>query len=113
MPYGFSLDLSAYLKDVSNLVQFAIYKDSQGNQYETFDNKEYADIKGFQIALEKNEGLLGGFLKYSWASSTGKSSSVFGVGARSTYDELNPDNSILPDPEDVYLDYDRTHRILG
>ena len=113
LPYGFSLDLSAYLKDVSNLVQFAIYKDSQGNQYETFDNKEYADIKGFQIALEKNEGLLRGFLKYSWASSTGKSSSVFGVGARSTYDELNPDNSILPDPEDVYLDYDRTHRILG
>lgn len=113
LPYGFSLDLSAYLKDVSNLVQFAIYKDNQGNQYETFDNKEYADIKGFQVALEKNEGILRGFLKYSWASATGKSSSVFGIGARSTYDEADPELSELPDPEDVYLDYDRTHRVLG
>ncbi len=69
------------------LVQFAIYIDESGNQYETFDNKEYADIKGFQVALEKNEGFARGFLKYSWASSTGKSGSVFGVGARSVFYE--------------------------
>jgi len=113
LPFGLSLDLSAYLKDVSNLVQFAIYIDESGNQYETFDNKEYADIKGFHISLEKNEGFARGFLKYSWASTTGKSGSVFGVGARSVFYENVPGNNELPEPEDVYLDYDRTHRVLG
>lgn len=113
LPFGFSIDLSAYLKDISNLVQFAIYIDESGNQYETFDNKEYADVKGFQVDLEKNEGFLRGFLKYSWQSSTGKSGSVFGVGARSVLLENDPVNNTLPEPEDVYLDYDRTHRVLA
>ncbi len=49
----FRLDLSAYLKDVSNLVQMASYTDRDGFVYETFDNQEYADIYGFQVSLER------------------------------------------------------------
>lgn len=113
LPFGISIDLSAYLKDVSNLIELAIYADASGNQYETFINKEYADIKGFQINLEKNEGILRGFLRYNWQSSKGKSGSVFGVGARSVFFENDSQNNILPDAEDVFLDYDRTHRVLA
>ena len=113
LPFGLSIDLSAYLNDVSNLVQRAIYIDESGNQYETFDNREYADTKGFHVSLEKNDGLIRGFLKYNWQSSTGKSGSVFGVGARSVFFEDNPSNNTLPEPEDIFLDYDRRHRVLA
>ncbi len=113
LPLGLHIDLSAYLKDVSNLIQFAIYADKSGNQYQTFINKEYADIKGFQINLEKNVGTIQGFIRYNWQASKGKSGSVFGVGARSVFFENHEQNNILPDPEDVYLDYDRTHRLLA
>jgi outer membrane receptor protein involved in Fe transport len=112
LPLGFYLDLSAYLKDVSNLLQYAIYVDNAGNQYETFINKEYANIKGFHINLEKNDGLIRGFVRYNWQSATGKSAAVLGSTARTVLYESDPASDILPAPEDIYLDYDRTHKVL-
>ncbi len=112
LPLGFYLDLSAYLKDVSNLLQYAIYVDNSGNQYETFINKEYADVKGFHINLEKNDGLIRGFVRYNWQSATGKSAAVLGSTARTVLYESEPSSDILPAPEDIYLDFDRTHKVL-
>jgi len=112
LPLGFYLDLSAYLKDVSNLLQYAIYVDNAGNQYETFINKEYADIKGFHINFEKNDGLIRGFVRYNWQSATGKSAVALGSTARTVLYENDPANDVIPAPEDIYLDYDRTHRVL-
>lgn len=112
LPFGLYLDLSAYLKDVSNLVQDAIYIDKSGNLYQTFNNREYADIKGFHINLEKNEGDLTGFIRYNWQSVTGKSASALGAVNSAVYNELDPSGDILPLPEDIYLDFDRRHKVL-
>ncbi|MBU1098758.1 MAG: carboxypeptidase regulatory-like domain-containing protein [Bacteroidetes bacterium] len=112
LPFGFFLDVSAYLKDVSNLVQFSRYEDKYGNQYQTFDNREYADIKGFHVNLEKNEGAIRGYARYNWQSATGKSANAMGTTERAIFIEDSPENNILPDPEDIYLDYDRTHKGL-
>jgi outer membrane receptor protein involved in Fe transport len=111
-PLGFRLDLSAYLKDVSNLVQMASYTDRDGFVYETFDNREYADIYGFQISLERSYGLLRGFIRYNWESSTGKSSSAVGSADRVKYYEGEPERSELKSPEDIYLDYNRLHKLV-
>lgn len=113
LPFGFSIDLSAYLKDVSNLVQDAVYVDRSGNLYQTFNNREYADIKGFHINIEKNEGAVTGFIRYNWQSVRGKNSSAIGPVYSAVYYETNPENNTLPAPEDIYLDFDRTHRVLA
>jgi len=112
LPFGFNLDLSAYLKDVSNLVQDAVYIDKSGNLYQTYNNREYADIKGFHVNLEKNDGSLTGFVRYNWQSVTGKSSNALGTVSSAVYYESDPSSDILPAPEDIYLNFDRTHRIL-
>lgn len=112
LPFGFNLDLSAYLKDVSNLVQDALYIDKSGNLYQTFNNREYADIKGFHVNLEKNYGNLTGFVRYNWQAVTGKASSAIGAVSSVVYYESDPASDILPAPEDIHLDYDRTHRVL-
>lgn len=113
LPGGLQIDLSAYLKDVSNLIQYAIYEDVGGNQYQTFDNKEYADVKGFHISIEKYSSWLNGFLRYNWESTTGKSAQVIGPVSRAVYYENDPQRTIVPSPEDIPLDYDRTHKLVG
>ncbi len=110
---GFRLDLSAYLKDVSNLIQLASYTDRDGFVYETFDNREYADIYGFQVSLERNYGIFRGFIRYNWESSTGKSSSALGSADRVKYYEDEPERSELKSPEDIYLDFNRLHKLVA
>jgi outer membrane receptor protein involved in Fe transport len=108
-----SLDVSAYYKDVKNLVQTAYYYDEQQSLYQTYINRDYADIKGFHISLEKNRGTIRGYIRYNYESATGKSSND--LNAPVTYFEM-PDPNYgyvnLPDPEDVFLDYDRTHKLV-
>lgn len=112
LPLGLYLDVSSYLKDVSNLLQFASYTDLSGNRYFTFDNKEYANIKGFQVNLEKKSGTLSGSIRYNWESATGKSGSAVGSGARSQFIE-GSEPLVLPPKEDVFLDYNRKHKLVG
>lgn len=113
LPFGLYLDVSSYLKDVSNLLQFAVYEDLGGNRYFTFDNREYANIKGFQVNLEKNRGLFRGYIRYNWESAKGKSGSAIGSGARSEFFENETLDDILPSPKDVFLDYNRKHKLVG
>lgn len=112
-PWGFNLDLSAYYKDVRNLIESAYYIDEQQTEYRTFVNRDYADIKGFHVDLERRRGNLRGYIRYNWESATGKSSNAF--NAPVTFFET-PDPkygySELPDPEDIFLDFDRTHKIV-
>ncbi len=113
LPGGLQIDLSAYLKDVSNLIQYAVYEDVGGNQYQTFDNREYADITGFAIGLEKYSSWLNGFIRYNWESATGKSATVIGPVDRAVFYENDPDRNILPAAEDIPLDYDRTSKLVA
>lgn len=113
LPFGLVLDLSSYLKDVNNLLQYAVYEDNGGNRYFRYDNREYADIKGFHLNLEKNVGWFNSYLRYNWESSKGKSASATGDGARAEYFESDDQEDILPDPEDIYLDYNRLHKLVG
>jgi len=110
---GISIDVSAYYKDVKNLVQTAYYYDEQQSVYRTYINRDYADIKGFHINLERQRGMFRGYVRYNYESATGKSSND--LNAPVTYFET-PDPTYgeadLPDPEDVYLDYDRTHKVV-
>ncbi|MBT3631554.1 MAG: TonB-dependent receptor [Candidatus Marinimicrobia bacterium] len=110
---GLTLDISAYYKDVKNLVETAYYYDEQQAVYRTYINKDYADIKGFHVNLERRDGTIRGYVRYNYESATGKSSND--LNAPVTYFEVaDPVYGLeqLPDPADVYLDYDRTHKAV-
>jgi len=112
-PLGIKLDISAYYKDVTNLVETAYFYDQQQTVYRTYTNRDYADIKGFHISVEKNDGALRGFIRYNYEAATGKSSNEF--NAPVTYFENPPEGQEaieIPDAEDVFLDYDRTHKAV-
>lgn len=112
-PFGLKLDVSAYYKDVTNLVETAFYYDEQQSIYQTYRNRDYADIKGFHVSLEKAEGDFRGYLRYNYEAAKGKSSNA--LDAPVSYFEKpaeGQDAVDLPDPEDVYLDYDRTHKAV-
>ncbi len=114
-PYGFRLDVSAYYKDVKDLIQTAYYKDSDLNEYRTYINRDYADIKGFHVNLEKITGRLMGYIRYNYETAKGKSSNANDLDIPTTFFEI-PDPrwgyEERPFPEDVYLDYDRTHKAI-
>ncbi|HOV23942.1 MAG TPA: carboxypeptidase regulatory-like domain-containing protein [Candidatus Marinimicrobia bacterium] len=110
---GVTLDISAYYKDVKDLVETAYYYDEQEQVYQTYINRDYADIKGFHVNLEKKSGYLRSYIRYNYESATGKSSNA--LNAPVTYFEKeDPKYGYvdLPDPQDIYLDYDRTHKLV-
>ena len=112
-PGGIKVDLSAYYKDVSDLIQSAFFYDDQQQVYQTFVNRDYADITGFHVSLEKNLGAFRGFIKYNYQAATGKSSNA--LDAPITLFENPPEGQDpveLPDPEDVFMDYDRSHKFI-
>ena len=110
---GLFLDVSAYYKDVTDLVETAYFFDEQQSVYRTYINRDYADIKGFHVNLEKKRGSVRGYVRYNFEAATGKSSND--LAAPVSYFEqpaVGQEAVDLPDPEDIYLDYDRTHKTV-
>jgi len=112
LPFGTALHVSAYLKDVNNLLQYVIYEDTQGNRYSTYINREYADIKGFHVNLEKKSGFISWYIRYNWEAGKGKSGAAEGSGERAEYIENDPTKNVLPGPEDIYLDTNRKQKLV-
>lgn len=109
-PFGIRLETSAYYKDVTNLIEISNFEDAKTQKYKTYTNREYADIKGFLINLERSEGSLRGYIRYNYEAAKGKNSND--LSSPITYSEIQINNK-LPDPEDVYLDYDRSHKAIA
>jgi outer membrane receptor protein involved in Fe transport len=108
---GFTLDVSGYYKDVKNLLEQAIFYDNTGNQYITFVNRDYADVRGFRAALTKRRGIITGSLNYTFMVATGKASTPFDASPIFSEDtSAYPEQ--LPGPADITLDFDRTHNLV-
>ncbi len=106
---GFTLDVSGYYKDVRNLLQRAVYSSKQGN-YTTYINLDYADIRGFRVGLAKRNGMLTGSLNYTYGVATGKNGSSDGYQYPTIYES---GESKDPVPQDILLDFDRTHNLVS
>jgi hypothetical protein len=107
---GFTSDISGYYKDVRNLIQQAQYHPLSGTQYLTYINRDYADIRGFRVGLAKRNGILTGSVNYTFGVATGKNSSSLGLLFPDVYESgLIAD----PSPEDIYMDFDRTHNLVA
>ncbi|MFH0991217.1 MAG: TonB-dependent receptor [bacterium] len=114
---GLRIDLSAYYKDVNDLIEQADYIDlNTGIGYTNYSNKDYAAIKGFNVNLEQRKGLLNFRLRYNYQIAKGKASGPGGspitiFRTRGGNDSLALSKSV--GTRDILLDYDRTHRLLA
>lgn len=112
---GFTLDVSGYYKDVKNLIQQAQFTDERaGYQVASYFNLDYADIRGFRIALNKRRGALIGSLNYQYSYATGKSPNATAASplfSRDTLGVVTTDLTNVP-TRDIVLDFDRTHNLI-
>ncbi len=115
LPLGFALDMSTYQKAVKNLLAAGRYIDDQKKDYDTQINRDYANIEGFHINLERTGKHVDFFARYNWQQATGKSE---GYGDDRTifiettkYGPLKTSSTVQP--EDEFMDYDRTHRLVA
>lgn len=112
---GFTLDISGYYKDVKNLIQQANFIDERaGYQVSSYFNLDYADIRGFRIALNKRRGAFTGTINYQYGYATGKSPTATAatpIFNRDTLGVVRTDLTNVP-TRDIVLDFDRTHNIV-
>ena len=109
---GFTLDVSGYFKDVKNLVQTAQYfpASSSNLPYLSYVNLEYASIRGFRLGLAKRKGMLTGTLSYTYGVAIGKRSNSDASNYPTIFESGQTNE---PLPQDVLLDFDRTHNLIG
>jgi outer membrane receptor protein involved in Fe transport len=106
---GFTLDLSGYYKDVKDLIQQSTFI-GNGNtgSFTTYVNRDYADIRGFRIVLNKRSGNFLGSLNYQYSVASGKSSGV--SSANPTFKEDGTTSERFT--KDLLMDFDRAHNVL-
>ena len=113
LPAGFTLDLSGYYKDVRNLVQLALFSEGAEIPYQSYINRDYADIRGFRVTVQRRRGALRGALKYRYEVATGKTSSADDAPPQLIRD-LDGEVDEQRDGvglNDILLDFDRTHNL--
>lgn len=112
---GFTLDISGYYKDVKNLIQQASFIDDRaGYTVNSYFNLDYADIRGFRIALNKRRGALRGSVNYQYSYATGKSPNATAatpIFSRDTTGVVTTDLTNVP-TRDIVLDFDRKHNLV-
>jgi outer membrane receptor protein involved in Fe transport len=112
---GFTLDVSGYYKDVNNLIQQAHFIDDRaGYQVSSYFNLDYANIRGFRVALNRRTGSLTGSLNYQYSFATGKSPTATAatpIFTRDTTGVVTTDLTNVP-TRDIVLDFDRQHNLI-
>lgn len=112
---GFTLDISGYYKDVKNLLQQADFETTrETGVVSSYFNLDYADIRGFRLALTKRRGALTGTINYQFSHATGKSATVTAATPLFTRDDAGAVSTDLTNVpiRDIVLDYDRTHNLI-
>jgi outer membrane receptor protein involved in Fe transport len=97
-----STTVSAFYKDVTDLIGTRYINGLLANDYYLFDNIEYANIKGLEAILEFRTKAVDGKISYtlSWTKGT------------SSYAGEYSDTALTEPVEMYYLDFDQRHRIF-
>jgi outer membrane receptor protein involved in Fe transport len=113
---GFTLDVSGYYKDIKDLIEQAVFTNmSSGTSYFSYFNRDYADVRGFRIALAKRRGAFTGSINYQFSVATGKSASASNAPVSITKDlfgNVSTDLVTKVPIKDVLLNFDRTHNLI-
>jgi outer membrane receptor protein involved in Fe transport len=113
---GLTLDVSGYYKDIKDLIEQAVFTNSStGTSYFSYFNRDYADVRGFRVALSKRRGAFTGSINYQFSVATGKSASASNAPVTVTKDlfgNVSTDAVSKVPIKDVLLNFDRTHNLI-
>jgi len=99
----YSLDVTAYYKDISNLISSFYY--FSGRDYTIFINADYGRVKGIDITLNKRySNYFGGSLNYTYMVAKGNESDP-----TEGYSQYREEKAHLKPNRNFYLDFDRRH----
>ncbi|MGB2867252.1 MAG: carboxypeptidase-like regulatory domain-containing protein [Bacteroidota bacterium] len=119
LPGGLRVDLSAYYKDVTDLIEQAIYQDLQtgATSFTNYTNIDYATVKGFVVSLDHRSEFFRFHMNYNYGIAKGKSSGPVGQPIHIYFTrDTNIDSLVINQSvgtKDILVDYDRTHRLLA
>jgi len=107
----FRLNVTAYNKDISDLVTTRSSYEVAGRSVTYFTNDDYGSVKGFDVALEKlaNSGYISGSISYSYMIAKGNGSDA----TDPYYTFLTSNVDTLPPVSEYALDFDQRHTITG
>ncbi|MBN1478882.1 TonB-dependent receptor [candidate division KSB1 bacterium] len=104
----FALDITTFRKDIRNLLGTEVHRLTTGNYYARYINRDYANVKGVTLSLEKRQtqGIsgIGGSVDYTYMVARGNASDpndafLNAQAERETLKKMAP------------LDWDRTHQL--
>lgn len=81
LPYGIRASLTAYYKDITNLMNWQKYvaRSIQDRELNVYTNADYGNIKGIELSLNKRlSQYIGGNFHYTYSIAKGRSSSASG-----------------------------------
>lgn len=105
------LDITAYYKDISDLVTTRSTYEVAGNAVTFIDNGDYGSVKGLDIALEKLaiDGHFSGSVSYGYMIATGNGSSAL----EPYYTYLTSASDTLAPATEYALDFDQRHTVTA
>ena len=104
----FALDVTTFRKDIRNLLGTEVHRLTTGNYYARYINRDYANVKGVTLSLEKRQAQgisgIGGSVDYTYMVARGNASDpndafLNAQAERETLKKMAP------------LDWDRTHQL--
>ncbi len=101
------LDVTAYLKDIRNLLSTEVLKNSEQDRFARYINRDYGSVKGLTIALEKR--MTAGFsatVDYTFQIARGNASDP-----NDAFLNQQSDPPVETTKQLVPLDWDRTHSL--
>jgi outer membrane receptor protein involved in Fe transport len=101
----YSLDITAYNKDISNLISSFYY--FSGRDYTIFINADYGRVQGIDVTLNKRyNNFFSGALNYTYMVALGNESDPL-----EGYSQFREESAHLKPNRNFYLDFDRRHTL--
>ncbi|MFQ6618096.1 MAG: TonB-dependent receptor plug domain-containing protein, partial [Fidelibacterota bacterium] len=105
---NFGLEITGYYKDIRNLLGTEIHETIQGTKYARYINRDYGNVKGITIALEKKSigSGIGASVDYTYQVAKGNASDPNAV-----FLDQQTEPPVESEKQMVPLDWDRTHSL--
>ncbi|MEW6050052.1 MAG: TonB-dependent receptor [Candidatus Zixiibacteriota bacterium] len=105
------LDVTAYAKDISDLVTTRSSVKFLGNAVTNYDNGDYGSVKGFDVAVDKLAlgGNFSASVAYTYMRATGNGS----YALEPYYTFLTSQTDTLPPVKEYALDFDQRHTLTA
>ncbi len=103
----FGLAVTAYYKDIRNLLGTAVHRTYQGDRYATYINRDYAFVRGITFEFEKRHSSgIGASVDYTYQIAKGNASDP-----NTAFLDAQSDPPKETEKQMVPLDWDRRHQI--